>query len=266
MSVEAVHVRPPDWWTEVYRPSRRTYWADRLMASDPGLQRLRAGLEVIVSVALTVAAEWAFVHYSHALQFPAPHGLTVTAAARAVATGNHDAAVIATMLGALVAFLLSVGTSDVTARGQLFSMLVLSASMSAGLSVSVALASHRVAWLVLLAILFPAGAWCRRFGSRGLVGGVLLCMGAVVGYSIRTAAPPSEIGWPVAELGIGTAIAVGVRFSLFPPRPDPSRTFAACSGHGQPGHGCWRRWQPGLSRHPSRRGGRRDGCTSRSPG
>ena len=219
LSVEAVHVGPPDWWTEVYRPSRRTYWADRLMASDPGLQRLRAGLEVIVSVALTVAAEWAFVHYSHALRFPAPHGLTVTAAARAVATGNHDAAVIATMLGALVAFLLSVGTSDVTAPGQLVSMFVLSAAMSAGLSVSVALASHRVAWLVVLAILFTAGAWCRGLGSRGLVGGVLLCMGAVVGYSIRTAVPPSEIGWPVAELGIGTAIAVGVRFSLFPPRP-----------------------------------------------
>jgi len=41
-------------------------WLDRLVGSDPGCNRLRAALHTVAGIAVILAAEWLFVHFSHA--------------------------------------------------------------------------------------------------------------------------------------------------------------------------------------------------------
>ena len=54
------------------------------------------------------------------------------------------------------------------------------ALLAVGLSVHV-----RVASLALLAVMLAIGTYCRRFGPRGFMGGMLAFMGAFLGFFIQ---------------------------------------------------------------------------------
>lgn len=194
-------------------PRPRGEWADRFVGSDPGLNRFRSAVQSVLTIAAALGAEWLFVQLTHALQAPAG-GARLTAAQ---AAANHEYLVIAMLLGAIVAMLSSFGVMDHTAKGQLVTMLFLPVPMVAAMAMGLSLGPHRVAALVSLAVVLAVGTYCRRFGPRGFIVGMLLFMGDFFGFFLYGAVTLSDLGWLTAELGVGLVVAVAVRFGFFYP-------------------------------------------------
>jgi uncharacterized membrane protein YccC len=174
--------------------------------------------EVVVAIGLVLVAEWVFVRASGALQVPIP-----PKAPAAVATElwrlNHALLVIAMMLGAILAMITGFGVNmHATARDQLITMLflpvLLLATLAIGLDVHI-----RVVSLALLVVALTIGTYCRRFGPRGFMGGILAFMGAFLGFFIQDYVPLADFGWLAAEVAIAAAVTIAVHFAFFRPRP-----------------------------------------------
>jgi uncharacterized membrane protein YgaE (UPF0421/DUF939 family) len=205
------------------RARLRNVWVDRFLGSDPGLNRFRNALHSILTIGIILEAELVFVHFTHALQI----GVTGTQSpqvAAATAAANHEFLVIAMLLGAIIGMISTFSVMDQTARGQLVSMLFLPVPMIPALALGLVLSSHRTPSLVVLALILSIGTYCRRFGPRGFVAGLLLFLGYFLGFFLGAAVGIGDIGWLVAEIGVGLVVALAVRFLLFYPRP--SRALA----------------------------------------
>src|SRR5580693_6503633 len=175
-------------------------WLDWLDSTDPGLMRLRMATEVVVAIGIVVAAEWDFVRATGALQTPIP-AHAPTALAAELWTLNHALLVIGIMLGAILAMISGFGISMyASARAQLITLLFLP--------------------LPMLAITLAIGTYCRRFGPRGFMGGMLAFMGAFLGFFIQDYIKMSQFGWLAAEIVLGAAVTIVVHFALFRPRPE----------------------------------------------
>jgi len=212
-------------------PKRRPAWLDWLDATDPGQMRLRMATEVVFAIGVVLAAEWLFVRATGALQVRIPAGAPAAVAAQ-LWTLNHALLVISLMLGAILALISGFGVGMFgTARAQLqlllFLPLPLLAMLAVGLSVHV-----RVVSLALLAVVLAVGAYCRRFGPPGFMGGMLAFMGVFLGFFIQDYITLGDFGWLVAEVLIGAAGVIAVHFTLFRPRPEAGlrrmqRSYAA---------------------------------------
>lgn len=197
----------------------RTRWVDRFLGSDPGLNRFRMALHCVITIGAILLVEWLFVRATHALQIDT-HGAHLPAAkAAAVAAANHQYQVIAMMMGALIGLISVFGVMDATARGQLVTMLLLPVPLVPMLVLGISLADHRTISLIVLALSLAVGTYCRRFGLRGFIGGMLLFMGVFLGFFLGAGVSLGDLGWLCAELGVGLAVAIIVRFVLFYPHP-----------------------------------------------
>ncbi|HEY2563496.1 MAG TPA: FUSC family protein [Acidimicrobiales bacterium] len=191
---------------------------DRFVGSDPGLNRFRSALLAVATVAAVLEAEWLFVHFTHALQIQ-NHGLRLASAAAAkVAVANHEYLVIMLLLGAIVGMISAFGVMDPRAKGQLVTTLLLPIPMLSALALGIALGGHRVLSLVLLAVVLAIGTYCRRFGPRGMVAGLLLFIGFFFGFFLHAAVTVDDLGWLAASVGVGVLVSLAVRFALFYPR------------------------------------------------
>jgi uncharacterized membrane protein YgaE (UPF0421/DUF939 family) len=176
--------------------------------------------EALVSIGLALLAEWGFVRLTHALLIEVPAGVTLPAAkAATVAVANHEFLVVAMMLGAIVGMMSSFGVADRKVKGQLISMLCLPAIMIPSLAFGIAIGPYRIPALTSFAVLLAIGTYCRRFGPRGFMSGMLLFMGDFMGFFLHTAITMADLGWLSAEIGVGLVVAAIVRFTLFVPRP-----------------------------------------------
>jgi uncharacterized membrane protein YgaE (UPF0421/DUF939 family) len=193
-------------------------WIDRFAGSDPGLNQFRMAAHSVLTIGVILAAEWLFVHFTHALQIQA-HGAGLPAAQAAqVAAANHAYLVIAMLIGALIGMLSSFGVMDTTARGQLVTTLFLPVPMIAGLVLGITLGGDRIPALVSFAVVLAIGTYFRRFGPRGFIGGILLFLGDFLGFFLHGTITLGDLGWISAEIGVGLAVALAVRFALFYPR------------------------------------------------
>jgi hypothetical protein len=77
--------------------------------------------------------------------------------------------------------------------------------------------------LASLAVVLAVGTYCRRFGPRGFMGGMLLFMGAFLGYFLQQLVGLTDIGWLAAEIALGVAVTNLVHFGQHPARPPRSR-------------------------------------------
>ena len=146
--------------------------------------------------------------------------MTLPAAQAAqVTVANHDYLVIMMLLGAIVGMLSGFGVVEPDARGQLISVLFLPVPMLAALALGIAVGGHRILSLVLLAVILAAGTYLRRFGPRGVASGMLLFMGFFFGFFLHGPITIGDLGWVVAAVCLGDAVALVVRFGLFYPRP-----------------------------------------------
>jgi uncharacterized membrane protein YgaE (UPF0421/DUF939 family) len=197
----------------------RDSWFDRFVASDPGLGRLRFALQNTVTIAAILGAEWLFVHFTHALQIQT-HGARLAAAQAAQVAGfNRYVLIIAMVLGGLVGLFSSLGVLDPTPKGQLVSVLLLPVPAAAAFALGLALSGHRVIDLTLLPVVLAIANYGRRFGSRGFAVGLCVSILFVIGVVSHSAVKFGQVGWPVAEIGVGVLAALVVRFALFYPRP-----------------------------------------------
>lgn len=193
-------------------------WLDRFIGSDPGLTRLRSALQAVVTIAAAMGAEWLFVHLTHALQIDTHGAVLPPAQAALIAAQHHGLLIIAIMLGAVVGMIASfAGSMFPTPRAQLITFLLMPVPMVGGLALGLALGDHRVLALGSLAVVLTVGTYCRRFGPRGFVGGMLVFMGDFFGYFLHGEVALSDIGWLTAEIGIGALVAIVAQFTLFYP-------------------------------------------------
>jgi uncharacterized membrane protein YgaE (UPF0421/DUF939 family) len=213
-------------------PRTRSEWIDRFLGSDPGLNRLRMALQSVLTIAVILAAEALFVHFTHALQIPADGVPSSSAEAAKLAGANHEFLVIGMLLGAVVGLISSLGVMEPTARGQLVTMLLIPVPMVSTLALGIVLGGHRTIALVSLALILAFGTYCRRFGPRGFVAGMLLFMGDFFGFFLHGAVTIGDLGWLAAEIGVGLAVAIAIRFVVFYPHQSKAlartqRSYAA---------------------------------------
>jgi hypothetical protein len=198
------------------RERTRTRWVDLLVRSDPGLNRLRGAAQSVLTIAVALAAEWAFVRLTGALQIEGGPTNSVATAAK-VAGANHDLLAIAMLLGAIIGLIASLGVQDSTAKGQVITLLILPIPIISALALGIGLGDHRVAALVIIALVLALGTYLRRFGPRGFLAGQLMFVGYFVGFSLHSAVVLGDLGWLAAEVGVGLGAVFAVRFALFYP-------------------------------------------------
>jgi hypothetical protein len=193
-------------------------WADRFVGSDPGLNRLRLALQAVLTIGLALVAEALFVHFTHALQIQT-HGAALPAALAAkVAAADHGFLLIAMVIGSIVGLISTLGVMDKTARDQLVTMLFLPVPLIAALTFGLVIGGYRIPALVCLPVILAIGMYGRRFGPRGSIAAMLLLPGYLVGFSPHKAVTLGDLGWLAAEVGVGLAVAIAVRFAFFYPR------------------------------------------------
>ena len=197
----------------------RGSWFDRFVASDPGLGRLRFALQNTVTIAAILGAEWLFVHFTHALQIQTNGAHLAAAQAAQIAGVNRYLLIIAMVLGGLVGLFSSLGVLDPTPKRQLVSVLLLPVPAAAAFTLGLALSGHRLIDLILLPVVLAIANYGRRFGARGFAVGLCVSILFVIGVVSHDAVKIGQVGWPVAEIGVGVLAAIVVRFALFYPRP-----------------------------------------------
>jgi hypothetical protein len=198
--------------------SRPPEWIDRFLGSDPGLTRLRSAAQTVVTIAVAMLAEWSFVRVTHALELDTHGAALPPPEAAAVAAQHHALVVIAIMLGAVVGMIGSFsGPLFPTPRALLVSLALVPVPMIGGLAAGLALAPYRVLALASLIVVLAGGAYCRRFGPLGFIGGMLVFMGDFFGFFLHGAVQPGDIGWLSAEIAIGVLVTIAAQFSLFYP-------------------------------------------------
>lgn len=206
--------------TPVARSTRpripRADWFDRFLASDPGLNRLRMALQVVVSIAAALLAERLFVNLTGALQQPLT-GLPAAVAAR-VAFGNHAMLVMSMMVGAMICLMATFVGPMLPSVGRLYlTILLMPVPMIAGLAIGLSTGTHRTLALTLLAVILAGGAYLRRFGPWGFVGGQLLFMGHFMGFFLGAQVPVSSLEWLAPEVCVGAVVAALAQLILFHP-------------------------------------------------
>ena len=201
-----------------WRPGRE--WADRLVASDPGLNRLLTAVRTVVGMAAVLGTEWLFVHLTGALQVVSHGGQPPPAQ---VAVQHHEVLVIAMLLGGVAAMVAGFGVNDPTTRAQVYSLLVMPGTVVAALAVGLTLGAYRPAALASFAVLLGVGGWARRFGPRGYNSALLMFMGDFIGFFLYGPFKIGDLGWLAAEVGVAALTLIAVRIALF--RPDSARTL-----------------------------------------
>jgi hypothetical protein len=181
---------------------------------DPGLNRLRTVLGAVLSIAGAIGAAWLFVHFTGALQRPAPPAAAGTAAAVLVVAANHGVLIFAMVLGGVVGLTAAISVQDTRPRDQVISMLVLPVPMIAVLVLSLAVARHRVLALCLLPLILAAGTYLRRFGPAGVRVGPLLFTGYLFGFLLGSVIALRDTGWLTAEIAVGIVVAIVVKVGV----------------------------------------------------
>jgi hypothetical protein len=199
---------------------------DRLVGFDPGLNQLRTALQAVLGIALAIAAEFAFVSLTGAMEIKGASGsagVLPPAQAALVHAQHHGVLVIAMLLGALIAMMGAFVVSDPTPRGQLVSTLLLPLPMLGSMSIGLLLGPYRLPSLAWLVVAITLGTYLRRFGPRGFGAGLLIFNGGFIGFFLHTEIGAGDIGWIAAELVLGMLAALVIRFAIF--RPHNGRTL-----------------------------------------
>jgi len=193
-------------------------WVDRVLGSDPGLTRLLSALQAVVTIGLAMLAERVFVSLTHALQLDTHGAVLPPEQAALVAAQHHGMLVIAIMLGAMVGMMASFGGAMFTTpRAQLTAFAFMPVGMIAGMSLGLSIGGHRVLALASLVVVLALGAYCRRFGPLGFMGGMVVFMGDFFGFFLHGQLSVSDLGWLTAEILVGVVVAAIAQFTLFYP-------------------------------------------------
>lgn len=167
---------------------------DRVLASDPGLNRLSSAGRAVFAVGSGLGLEY-----------------LVT-----LATGQS--ALVPMMLGAVVSMLASFGVSDPTRAGKAITLLCLPLFLLAGMGVALLVSRDRLLSLVVFVAVMFVAVFIRRFGPRSFIGGMIGFMGYF--FALFLGLKVAQLPWIVLAVAIAVAWAMVLTLVLFPVRND----------------------------------------------
>jgi hypothetical protein len=186
-------------------PERLRAYADRLVASDPGLNRLITALSVVLGVGVTLAVEYGFEQLTHAM-WTAP------------AAQHHAITLLAMLVGGIVAMMAAVGVSDPRPRDQAITLGLLPVPLLASLALAIELSGDRPVSLVGLSLVMGLGTYLRRFaprfGPRAFLYGVMLFMGYFFGLLAGAEIPLGDLGSLALLLWVAVAVNLALKLVL----------------------------------------------------
>lgn len=191
-------------WRSSPRPrdprGRMAGWGDALVASDPGLNRLVAAVQLIAGLTVTITAVYGFMQLTKVLWLEPPGGRALSPAQLAgIAAQHHAVTLLAMMLGGLIALLATVAVLEPHPREQALTMLLMPIPLLVTMALSIELVTHRSAGIALLAVVMGVGTYMRkfapRFGSRVVLYGTLLVNGYIVGFVSGGTISEHDLGW-----------------------------------------------------------------------
>lgn len=189
---------------------------DRLAGADPGLTQLRTSAQAILGIIVAAGLIYGFVQLTGALQLPDDAG-----AAPSVAATNHALLIVSMLVGGILAMLAGFAVSDPAPKQQLISTLLLPFPMIAAITLGLLLGQYRIVSLVFLVLLMTGAVYVRRWGPRGVAAGLVAFQGGFLGFFLHREIPLRDVGWLAADIGIGAAASLFVRFVVL--RTDQER-------------------------------------------
>ena len=173
---------------------------DLLAASDPGLNRLFAAVQVMTGIAVTIGVVYGFMQLTNVLWIHPPGGRALSAAQLAlIAAQHHDVTLLAMLLGGVIALTGTFAMPDPNPRGQALTMLLMPIPLLATMALSIQLVTHRSVGIAVLAVVIGVGTYMRklvpRFGSRVVLYGMLLFIGYLFGFASGGAITERDLGW-----------------------------------------------------------------------
>lgn len=171
-------------------------WRDRLVASDPGLNRFRMAAGGVLCMGTVLGVEYLYAGQTGA---------------------SSKGALIAMLLGAVVAMMGSMGLSG-TARNKGVTAIFFPVAMGVGMVVGAAVAKHRDLLLGVFVLVMFAAVYVRRFGPRffiyGFMGWIGYFFASFLGASFATL--PTLIG----DVVIASAWVLVVSLTVLRTRSD----------------------------------------------
>jgi uncharacterized membrane protein YccC len=173
---------------------------DQLAATDPGLNRLFAALQVMIGIGVTIAVVYGFMQLTKVLWIHPPAGRALSGAQLAlIAAQHHDVTLLAMLLGGIIALLGTFAVLDPHPREQSLTMLLMPIPLLATMALSIQLVTHRSAGIAVLAVVIGVGTYIRkfvpRFGTRVVLYGALLFIGYLFGFASGGAITERDLGW-----------------------------------------------------------------------
>jgi len=183
------------------RETLRAY-TDRLVASDPGINRLLNAGRVLVAVGVTIAVEYGFMHLTHAMWTGSP-------------TQQRGITLLGMLIGGIVAMMSALAVLDTSPRAQAVTLVLVPVPMLAAMALAVELSGDRTVGLVVLSVVIGVGTYARkfaaRFGPRAFLYGVLLFMGYFFGFMAAGEIALHDLGWVAAILWVAVAVNLALK-------------------------------------------------------
>ena len=129
---------------------------DRVVASDPGLHRLRMALSAAVAMATTLAVEFGYGHWTHA---------------------GYQGTLIAMLLGTVMAMMGSMALTGTQAWPKVRTAVFFPVAIGAGMLPGAAVAGHTDTMLVVFVAVMFVAVFIRRFGMAYFFYGFMVWMG-----------------------------------------------------------------------------------------
>jgi uncharacterized membrane protein YgaE (UPF0421/DUF939 family) len=192
---------------------------DRLVGSDPGLNRLRLALQSVLGVGVGLGLTYLFVRLTGALQLPAG-----SASASARAATDRANLLLLMLMAAMVAWQATLVVQERTLKSQVLLSLLLPLPMTAALVLGLVVGSREVLSLVFLVAALAASVYVRHFGARGRAVGTVIFFGAFFGFALHRELGLRDTGWILVDLEVGVLATLLVRAAFF--RPDPEAALA----------------------------------------
>jgi len=176
----------------------REVW-DRVVASDPGLHRLRMALSAGAAMATTLGLEYGYARLTHA----GPEGI-----------------VIAMLMGTVMAMLGSMALTGPRVWPKVRSAVFFPVAIGAGMLPGIAVAGHADLTLVMLVVVMFVAVYIRRFGQPYFFYGFMIWMGYFFAAFLHARWP--ELPSLLADVTIGTGWVLVLSITVL--RTHPRRT------------------------------------------
>ena len=203
------------------------FWRAKVRASDPGLSRLRAALQVALSLGVALPIAWGFIRLADPYWKTVPRTVHLTPSlATKLHAQHHLVTLLALVLFGIVTLVSKLGVTDVRPQDQAVTYAGLPVVASASGALGVWLVPHHAVGLVVLALVCGAGAYARRFvprlGIRAAVWGSLFFPTYLTGFLAGKAMPLHEFYWYVAIVSLAAAVGLALQLTIYNPLAAPS--------------------------------------------